>query len=136
VRREENTQADRLSKALDRDWTLGEEAYQAIVSRWGQVEPLNRETLAYSAGQPKRLILATPKFGQIMTTIQIAEQFTLPIVIVHPVWQAQVWWPRLASESDYIRLPHADECIIPIGDRVGPFMGWEMRATRLATELK
>ena len=78
--REKNTLADQLSKIWDRQWELTSHA----------------RTAARSLNPTFTIHIATPKFTKTGSLLACLSQ---RLIIIHPIWRSQSWWPLLQSLS-------------------------------------
>lgn len=83
IRREENKEADKLSKADGRKWTVRAAVRQAISERWSLLDT------EFSA----------PEFGAIGFVLKLAQRDRRRVGLVYPGWPAQSWWPEIHQRA-------------------------------------
>ena len=127
IRREENTVADKLSKAIGLQLTLKKQVLQMIEAKCGSTAPWR---LQHVLEKPQQRILAVPNFNHIGDTLRIIQQHKLRAVIVYPAWPAQPWWPAMLKAGVQFSLPDVREAIEETeGDGVLRNSRWRLRAT-------
>jgi hypothetical protein len=91
VPREENKEADRLSKRWADWYRLTERARAGL------------EKVAATGN----MTLKNPPFNEIANTIREAQGNRRDILLVAPIWRGQAWWPAL-SQHTHFQIPHSD----------------------------
>lgn len=79
IRREENKEADRLSKADGRKWTVRPEVKQMLTKHWALSD------VEFSA----------PEFGAVGFVLKLTQRDRRRVGMVFPGWPAQSWWPEI-----------------------------------------
>jgi len=125
ISREENTEADRLSKALDVQWGLSRSAREIIERKWGPV------TGQESKSTPNATAVAVPLFNEISNTIHSILHHNSRMILVHPVWEGQPWWPLMRKAAQAIDLPPASDSLRSDRGNITALerSGWRMRAS-------
>ena len=99
IRRTQNAEADRLSKASGKQWLLRQDVQAFLMSKWNQ----------------PGTIFECPEFNCIGQTIRQAQKARQRMVLVYPEWPAQSWWlevNRWAKET--ISLGKATKIFMPL----------------------
>ena len=97
VPREENKAADKLSKSLERKWTLRNATRQFLLSKWA-CPPLHLVTQ-----------IVDPEFNAIGHAIREAQKECKRIILVFPGWPAQSWWLEIGKYAlEMIEIGTAD----------------------------
>jgi len=107
VRREENSVADKLSKAWERWYLLSETGRSALASA-------RRTAPARYHGLP----VTNVPFNQIQNVLHRARGFKRVICLIHPLWTAQSWWPVCEGATKWSREIGAAQDVLdlaPIG---------------------
>jgi hypothetical protein len=132
ISRTSNGEADRLSKQFDCQYGLTTRAGERIRQRWGPITVVAAEQIGDTT-RSSAMFVCVPKFNDIANAISRAIAAEQPIVLVHPIWPGQVWWPRIAAARDAVDLPPADETISPSSATAETLKLslWRMRATRI-----
>ena len=99
IKRAQNAEADRLSKASGKQWTLLQEVQVLLANRW------NRPDTTFEC----------PEFNCIGQTVREAQRSRKRLVLVYPAWPAQSWWlevNRFATET--VSLGKATKIFMPL----------------------
>lgn len=106
VKREENKEADRLSKADGRKWILRPEVKTTLSKSW----------------QLSDLEFSAPEFGAVGFVLKLAQRDRRRIAIVYPGWPAQSWWPEIHKHARQVielgSTAHVYEAV-PVEKRIG-----------------
>lgn len=124
VPREENTLADKLSKAWEQWYLLCPKAL-------GRVHGLIAEA-KHSTHRAARVV--NVPFNQIRNVLHHAKEESSVICLVHPLWQAQSWW-EIVREAEVASIPlgPVQHALVPPPDD-SPWEGrprWRLDATIL-----
>jgi hypothetical protein len=122
VPREQNSEADMLSRLFLGSWKLTTETKQWIANQFGPVW----DSLAFSDKAITRLLC--PKFEMVSESLLVAQRRALDVVLVFPAWPAQSWFPWVtAAALKLVELPsqaqlfEAGHGVIGIGARQARF---------------
>ena len=125
VPREENTEADALSRAVDlNDWGVADGAFQRISTRWGAAvadlfaDNTNARAASFfaqrplpgatgvdglTASWPPGLLFACPPWallGRLLRRLMTSKRKE-ELVIIVPLWPSQPWWPVLCPDGNH-----------------------------------
>jgi hypothetical protein len=92
IPREMNTKADALSKACPSKWNLKEETRLKIM----EIKNGEEAKIVGELEQNKKTWMI-PDFNTLSYVINHMISKQIKGIIIHPVWEAQVWWPRLCE---------------------------------------
>jgi len=87
VPRKENKVADELSKLAAGELTLGAELRARI----------EHEFAPKWLGE--RVVWVTPKWAQVGGALKLAQDARESVMMVHPIWQSQPWWPLMEKQT-------------------------------------
>ena len=115
IPREENGEADGLSKQVPLEWALTQDTLTLIKSVFG-----------------KSVRVHLPNLNQLNNFLDNLARDGGEEVVIHPVWPACSWWTKLRSACvQMLALPEARESLVSaVGGRPGPH-AWKMQASRV-----
>ena len=104
ISRDENEKADRLSKTLDVQWHLRDDVRRIIESKWGPIHASGDNASSESKASP----FVIPRFNEIANTLH---NILRRMILIHPIWEGQTWWPSIRKANQSINLPPAAEAL-------------------------
>jgi hypothetical protein len=113
------------------EWTSRNniEFVDALSKKWAGKHPLRPfATDMISAAFPEARI-QNPTFTQVANTMSTAIRSPGAVVVVHPVWQGQAWWPRMvSSRSAFIPIGRYQD-VLHVQPDGHPLPQWQFQAS-------
>jgi hypothetical protein len=94
IRREENRVADTLSRAATGELQLADRAAADVQRAFGQLKPVLRDR----SWKPGHKYLCTVDMDELLPVLLLARENSLQLVVIHPMWTAQPWFPVLERQ--------------------------------------